>query len=75
MEKVLYGSQADDVYSFDLMIALAKQILEGLSYVHSQKKMHLDLKPDNVLLATQGNKLVAKVRLFQSNRMVQSNCM
>ena len=45
---------------------VAADILKGLNYVHSQGVLHRDLKPDNILLATQLlNSLRTNVHLNQ----------
>eukprot|EP01045_Picozoa_sp_COSAG04_P010958 COSAG04_NODE_690_length_11140_cov_13.093651_10_plen_124_part_00 len=52
-------------YSQDLMVTLAVEIARGLAYIHSMDKMHLDLKPENVLLARdRSNGWIAKVADF-----------
>eukprot|EP01046_Picozoa_sp_COSAG06_P060562 COSAG06_NODE_12930_length_1311_cov_1.111386_1_plen_381_part_10 len=38
-------------YSVELMCDFAKQIVDGLVYIHAQGKPHLDLKPENILLS------------------------
>lgn len=40
-------------------LALAEQVLRGLKHIHSNGILHLDLKPDNVLISTEGNAAVA----------------
>ena len=37
------------------MAFIAKSILEGLLYLHSQHRMYRDLKSDNILLDEAGN--------------------
>ena len=51
-------------YSQALMVTLAVEIARGLAYIHSMDKMHLDLKPENVLLARDGDEWTAKVADF-----------
>ncbi len=43
---------------------LAKDILEGLSYLHRNNIIHRDLKPSNILLYKDGEKLKAKITDF-----------
>ena len=38
-------------YSLELMAELAEQILSGLVYIHGEDQPHLDIKPENILLA------------------------
>ncbi len=43
---------------------LAKDIIEGLAYLHSENIIHRDLKPTNILLFSEGEKLRAKITDF-----------
>jgi serine/threonine protein kinase len=41
-------------YTTELMVNFAEQIVTGLEYIHGQKKCHLDLKPENIMLSKDG---------------------
>ncbi|MBX2903315.1 MAG: serine/threonine protein kinase [Chitinophagales bacterium] len=43
---------------------LAKDIIEGLAYLHKEGIIHRDLKPTNILLFNEGEKLRAKITDF-----------
>eukprot|EP01047_Picozoa_sp_COSAG01_P039235 COSAG01_NODE_3229_length_6382_cov_76.522521_2_plen_877_part_00 len=50
-------------YSWELMGRLCREIVDGMAYLHGEEHeatkqtyMHLDLKPDNILLANEGTK-------------------
>ena len=60
MENLPGGSLADKVrkegpLSEDLAEKYIRQVAEGLSYIHSQNIVHLDVKPSNILLNAKGN--------------------
>lgn len=40
-------------------LILAEQVLRGLKHIHANGILHLDLKPDNVLVSTDGNAAVS----------------
>ncbi|KAF8604882.1 kinase-like protein [Ceratobasidium sp. AG-I] len=51
---------------------MLSDVLEGLSYIHNLKIAHGDLKPENVVLTTQLQRLTAKICDFGSARDVSS---
>lgn len=48
------------------MVVLATQFLSGLHHIHSQRLVHFDVKPDNILLSERGEALVADFGLAKS---------
>lgn len=48
------------------IVVLATQFLSGLHHIHSQRLVHFDLKPDNILLSERGEALVADFGLTKS---------
>ncbi|CUA67711.1 hypothetical protein RSOLAG22IIIB_07548 [Rhizoctonia solani] len=49
-------------------------ILRGLEHIHNQKVVHGDLKGDNVVIGTLGDKLMAKITDFGSSRLACLDC-
>jgi serine/threonine protein kinase len=49
---------------YRLIEDLAKDIIEGLAYLHKENIIHRDLKPTNILLFSEGEKLRAKITDF-----------
>jgi serine/threonine protein kinase len=44
------------------------QIADGLNYVHSQNLVHLDIKPENILISTNGQMKLADFGLCMENK-------
>lgn len=53
----------------DFVRVMARQILHALSYLHSKKVAHRDIKPDNILIASI-NPLRVKLSDFGLSKMV-----
>jgi serine/threonine protein kinase len=53
LDHLLHGKDAAlrEQYTPQLMVKLIREIIAGLCYCHGMGKCHLDLKPDNILLA------------------------
>ena len=47
------GSEEEGQLSAPLMMKIAKEIADGLSYLHSRGIKHLDMKPGNVLMVNE----------------------
>lgn len=48
------------------IVIFATQFLSGLHHIHSQKLVHFDIKPDNILLSERGEALVADFGLAKA---------
>ena len=69
LTNLLYKPEAadpDGIYKpLPKMCELMEQIAQGLAYIHAQQRPHLDLKPDNILLAkAAAGRYVAKLADF-----------
>lgn len=42
-------------FSMKLVKKFTKEILKGISYIHSKKIIHCDLKPENLMISSEGN--------------------
>src|ERR1019366_343508 len=51
-------------------VALMRQVLEALAYVHGSRALHRDLKPSNILVDSSGN---AKLLDFGTARLVDAS--
>jgi serine/threonine protein kinase len=66
LSRILYKTSDEgyERYSLELMVDLAEQIAKALVYIHGEGKAHLDIKPENVLVATEGGRYVGKLADF-----------
>lgn len=56
--------QRDELINFLVFQELSRHILFGVSYLHSEGWSHNDLKPDNILIFRENNRVSAKVTDF-----------
>lgn len=57
LETTLYQYYTNYLISFADSINMGKQMLEGVSYIHSFDIIHCDLKPENIMLDTRNKKI------------------
>jgi death-associated protein kinase len=58
-----------DCVSEDEAVEFLKQILEGVSYLHSKQLIHLDLKPENIMMKTHDNHHVKLIDFGLSRKL------
>lgn len=65
--------QRNTFLSEDLSKLVFYQICHAIKYLHDRKVTHRDLKPDNILLASQDDETLVKVSDFGLSKLVQNN--
>ncbi|XP_033639611.1 serine/threonine-protein kinase 17A-like [Asterias rubens] len=66
-------AEKEDAFTEQEVVRLVRQILEGVQYLHQNNIVHLDLKPQNILL-TSGGPCLGDIKLidFGIARLVQN---
>ena len=54
-------------------ISVIFQIINGVEYLHNNDILHLDLKPDNIMISYIDNKPIVKIIDFDNSRYMTSN--
>ncbi|XP_049912040.1 serine/threonine-protein kinase 17A [Epinephelus moara] len=67
------SDQEDEAFSEEDVKRLMRQILEGVSFLHQNNVVHLDLKPQNILLTSSSPLGDIKIVDFGLSRMVNSH--
>ncbi|XP_074477788.1 serine/threonine-protein kinase 17A [Sebastes fasciatus] len=67
------SDQEDEAFSEEDVKRLMRQILEGVSFLHQNNVVHLDLKPQNILLTSSSPLGDIKIVDFGLSRMVSSH--
>ncbi|XP_028822877.1 serine/threonine-protein kinase 17A [Denticeps clupeoides] len=66
-------AEGDEAFKEDDVKRLMRQILEGVSFLHKNSVVHLDLKPQNILLTSAAPLGNIKIVDFGLSRMVSSS--
>ncbi|XP_036377813.1 serine/threonine-protein kinase 17A [Megalops cyprinoides] len=66
-------AERDEAFKEDDVKRLMRQILEGVAFLHKNSVVHLDLKPQNILLTSESPLGDIKIVDFGLSRMVSSN--
>ncbi|KAM3592903.1 uncharacterized protein V6R79_001423 [Siganus canaliculatus] len=67
------AEREDEAFSEDDVKRLMRQILEGVAFLHQSNVVHLDLKPQNILLTSSSPLGDIKIVDFGLSRMVSSH--
>uniref|UniRef100_A0A8C3AGR2 non-specific serine/threonine protein kinase n=1 Tax=Cyclopterus lumpus TaxID=8103 RepID=A0A8C3AGR2_CYCLU len=67
------SDEEDEAFSEEDVKRLMRQILEGVSFLHQNNVVHLDLKPQNILLTSSSPLGDIKIVDFGLSRMVSSH--
>ncbi|XP_034562577.1 serine/threonine-protein kinase 17A [Notolabrus celidotus] len=67
------AEREDEAFSEDDVKRLMRQILEGVSFLHQNNVVHLDLKPQNILLTSSSPLGDIKIVDFGLSRMVSNH--
>ena len=55
----------------DKLVKIALGIIDGLTYVHSQKVIHRDIKPKNILMFGTEDNMIPKIADFGVSKLIQ----
>ena len=64
LDKFIKNSDTQDKEKFNKTAKhIIKEMLEGLQFIHERNICHRDIKPDNIMISSDG----AKVKIFDFN--------
>jgi len=74
MEKAEHGSLDEWIGKIDRdkLTKIALGIIDGLEYVHSQKVIHRDIKPKNILMCGPKNDMIPKIADFGVSKVIET---
>jgi len=74
MEKAEHGSLTTWIGKIDRekLTKIALGIVDGLEYVHSQKMIHIDMKPENILMCGTKDGMIPKIADFGVANIIHS---
>eukprot|EP00118_Oscarella_pearsei_P011750 m.81146 g.81146 ORF g.81146 m.81146 type:complete len:1479 (+) comp36223_c0_seq1:160-4596(+) len=65
----LLQSKSPEIQPWNVRLDICMQISEGMCHLHSERVLHLDLKPDNIVTCKQQGRLTCKVADFGLSRV------